>query len=427
MAQVVVIGAGYVGLTTAACVSSLGHHVSCVDIDQGKIDRLNSGRVDILEEGLESLVKEGLGTGRLRFVNSVDDVIADAEYVFLCVATPPQENGSADLSYLTTAVQDIAPKLSRGAVLINKSTVPVGTARMVQQLVSRTDVSVVANPEFLREGSAVADFMRPDRIVIGTDDQAAAIKMTSLYLTVPAPVVVTDPQSAELIKYASNSFLAVKLSYINSIADISEHVGADIKDVLLGMGFDPRIGEQYLRPGPGWGGSCLPKDTRALIHTAVEADTDIPVVRAAVESNEQQISRVARVIAGHRAGPLHGLTVAAWGLAFKAGTNDVRDSPALSVLGRLTERGATVKAYDPAFTMNDLNLSGIEVEDDPYAVCSGADVLVVLTEWPELRWLDFEKVIEAMAGARVVDTRNLLDRSQLVRLGFEYWGIGRGS
>jgi UDPglucose 6-dehydrogenase len=413
-------------LTTAACFSHLGHDVVCADVDVARVERLSraateEGVLPIVEEGLEQLVRDGLRHGRLRFVIGAAAAVADAEFVYLCVPTPQRDDGSADLSYVESAAAEIGPLLDSESIVVNKSTVPVGSTRIVQRALRRPDVYVVSNPEFLREGSAVHDFLHPGRIVIGADDQAAAIRVASLYLGVAAPLVVTDPRSAEIIKYASNAFLATKVSFVNAVAAICESVGADVNDVVLGMGYDDRIGREFLRPGPGWGGSCLPKDTRALLRIAEDAGYRFDLLKATIDVNEQQLDRMVDKLADAVGSPLDGVTVAVWGLTFKARTDDLRDSPALAVIQRLLDRGARVQAYDPTVR----SLEGIDVRPDPYAACEGAAVLAVLTEWDELRWLDFDKVASVMAAPRVVDTRNLLDRASLVRSGFNYRGVGR--
>ena len=426
MSRIAVVGAGYVGLTTAACFSHLGHDVVCADVDVARVERLSraateEGVLPIVEEGLEQLVRDGLRHGRLRFVIGAAAAVAGAEYVYLCVPTPQRDDGSADLSYVESAAAEIGPLLESESIVVNKSTVPVGSTRIVQRALRRPDVYVVSNPEFLREGSAVHDFLHPGRIVIGADDQAAAIRVASLYLGVAAPLVVTDPRSAEIIKYASNAFLATKVSFVNAVAAICESVGADVNDVVLGMGYDDRIGREFLRPGPGWGGSCLPKDTRALLRIADDAGYRFDLLKATIDVNEQQLDRMVDKLADAVGTPLDGVTVAVWGLTFKARTDDLRDSPALAVIQRLLDRGARVQAYDPTVR----SLDGIDVRPDPYAACEGAAVLAVLTEWDELRWLDFDKVASVMAAPRVVDTRNLLDRASLLRSGFTYRGVGR--
>ena len=422
MSRIAVIGTGYVGLTTGACFSALGHDVICADIDEEKIAGLQRGEVPILEAGLDNLVKEGIEAGRLTFVIGAAKAAADCEFAYLCVPTPQGADGSADLSYIQAAAAEIAPVLPAESVVVNKSTVPVGSTRVVERALGRDDVWVVSNPEFLREGSAVHDFMNPDRIVIGADNQSAAIKVASLYLGVTAPLVVTDPASAETIKYAANSFLATKISFINAVAAICEAVGADINDVVLGIGYDTRIGHEFLRPGPGYGGSCFPKDTRAMVKIAEEAGYDFDLLKGVIEVNEEQYDRTAEKAVDLVGGDIEGKTVAAWGLTFKARTDDTRESPSLAVLGRLAAKGAKIRAYDPAVSHA---LEDIEVLSDPYDVCDGADVLLVLTEWDEFKWLDLDEVKQRMATPAVVDARNLLDRSALRRRGFDYRGVGR--
>ena len=421
MNQVAVIGAGYVGLTTAAVLAHLGHHVVCADIDEERVEALTRAEIPILEAGLEELVREGLEGGRLSFVVGARNAVAGAEFVFLCVPTPQGADGRADLSYIHSVAEEIAPFLESEAVVINKSTVPVGSTRVVEQVLHREDVSVVSNPEFLREGSAVHDCLHPDRIVIGTDHQAAAIQVAGLFEGISAPVLVTGPASAETIKYASNAFLATKVSFVNAIANLCEAVGADVGDVVLGMGYDKRIGFEFLKPGPGWGGSCFPKDSRALVRIAEDAGYEFGLLKGVISVNEEQYERIVAKIA-RMAGTLEGATVAIWGLTFKARTADLRDSPSLAIAKRVHERGATVRAYDP--TVREA-LPDIEVFPDPYAACEGASVLAVLTEWDDFRWLDFGKVKEVMADPRIVDGRNLLDPPTMRNLGFAYDGVGR--
>jgi UDPglucose 6-dehydrogenase len=422
MTKIAVIGTGYVGLTTGACFAHLGHDVVCADIDADKIERLQRGEVPILEAGLDQLVREGLDGGRLRFVLGAAAAAKDCEIAYLCVPTPQGPDGAADLSYIEAAAREIAPVLPSEAVVVNKSTVPVGSTRVVERALGRDDVSVVSNPEFLREGSAVHDFLHPDRIVVGADDQSAAVRVSSLYLGVPAPVIVTDPASAETIKYAANAFLATKISFINAVAAVCEAVGADINDVVLGMGYDTRIGHEFLRPGPGFGGSCFPKDTRAMVKIAEDAGYDFGLLKGVITVNDEQFERVADKIEALAGGSVDGKRIAAWGLTFKARTDDLRDSPSLEVLSRLRQRGALIRAFDPAVQRQ---LEGIEVVEDAYSAVDGAEVLAVLTEWDDFRWLDVDKVAERMAARRVVDARNLLDRSAWTRRGFDYRGIGR--
>jgi UDPglucose 6-dehydrogenase len=428
--SIAVIGCGYVGLTTGACFAHLGHHVVCADIDEARVDALNRGEIPILEAGLENLVREGVSGGRLSFVVGAPTAVEDAEFVYLCVQTPQAPDGSADLSFIEAAAREISPVLRSETIVVNKSTVPVGSTRVVERALDRGDVFVVSNPEFLREGSAVHDFLHPDRIVIGAEDQSAAVRVASLYLGIAAPLIVTDPASAETIKYAANAFLATKISFANAIAAVCEAVGADINDVVLGMGYDKRIGSEFLRPGPGFGGSCFPKDIRALIHIAEEAGYEFDLLKGVVLVNEEQFDRVAEKAIEMVGGSMQGCNVGVWGLTFKARTDDLRESPSLAVVRRLRQAGANVRAFDPSIPVpveahKLAALDGIEVVGDPYAACEGADVLLLLTEWEEFKWLDFDKVAGLMAASRVVDARNLLDRESLRRRGFVYEGVGR--
>lgn len=421
-ARIVVVGTGYVGLTTGACLASLGHRVTCVDVDAAKVARLSAGRVDILEPGLSELVAHGLTGGTLSFVVRAREVVADADAVFLCVPTPMGAGGAADLRAVEDVVLAIADVLPSGCSVVTKSTVPVGTARRIRALLDRPDVPVVSNPEFLREGTAVSDFLGPDRIVVGSDTPGAAERVAELYAELDAPAVVTDAASAELVKYAANCFLAMKLSYVNSIAELCERFGADIESVTEGMGHDRRIGRSFLKPGPGWGGSCLPKDTSALLRMAESAGFGFGLLDAAIAENLAQRDRVIAKIARAVGGNLANARIGLLGLAFKAGTNDLRDSPALAVASVLCAHGAEVTAYDPAVAGEQ---PGMLVADSPYRVAKGADVVVVLTEWPEFRRLDWPYMAELMHGDTVVDTRNLLDPRTVLDAGLCWQGIGR--
>ena len=423
MSRVAVVGTGYVGLTTGAYLAHLGHDVVCADVVPEKVERLNRGDIPIFEAGLEELVREGLDGRRLTFLLGAEGAVEGVEFVFLCVPTPQGDDGSADMSYVQEAARQIGPRLRSDSVVINKSTVPAGSTLVVEQALGRDDVSVVSNPEFLREGSAVHDCLHPDRIVIGSVDHRAAIRVASLFEGLEAPLIVTDPASAETIKYASNAFLATKVSFVNAIANLCEAVGADVREVVLGMGYDKRIGFEFLKPGPGWGGSCFPKDTRALIRIGDEAGYDFSLLRGVVAVNEEQYERVVAKVERMVDGTLAGATVGAWGITFKARTDDPRESPSLEVVRRLQDRGASVRAYDPA--ASPAGLDDITRLDDPYAVCEGADVLVVLTEWDDFRWLDLDKVRSLMASPRIVDARNLLDPAVARRKGFRYEGMGR--
>jgi UDPglucose 6-dehydrogenase len=442
---VAVIGVGYVGLPTAATLAHLGHRVTCGDSDAAKVAMLEKGKVPIVEDHLEELVREGQAAGRLRFVTGAAAAAEGAEFVFLCVPTPQGADGSADLSYVEAVAEEIGPLLLPGTIIVNKSTVPVGSTLVVERVLGRHDVTVVSNPEFLREGTAVADSLHPERIVVGADDQAAAAKVGDLCAGTHAPLLITDAATAETIKYASNAFLATKLSFVNAVAGLCEAVGADVRDVILGLGYDKRIGFEYLRPGPGWGGSCLPKDTKALVHIAEQAGYDFSFLRGAIATNDEQFVRVVDKVRAAVGGKLSGSAIAVWGLTFKAGTDDLRNSPAVEVVQRLVEGGADVRAFDPTVVVPAgqksvavSGLSGTVTSDeraaltglvraypDAYAACEGAAAVVVLTEWDEFRWLDFTKVLAMMGTPVVVDARNLLDPAQLRRLGFEYTGIGR--
>ena len=417
---IAVIGAGYVGLTTGACFAHLGHKVTCADVVEAKVDSLQRGEIPIHEAGLEELVRAGMDNGNLSFVVDSEKAVRDAEFVYLCVPTPRTAEGPADLRYLTAAVQQISPHLQPGTIVVNKSTVPVGSTLLVEQALGRSDIPVVSNPEFLREGSAVDDFLHPDRVVIGSDDEAAASHVASLYVDCGAPIMVTDPASAETCKYAANAFLATKLSFTNAIAAVCEAVGADVNDVLLGMGYDHRIGREFLRPGPGWGGSCFPKDSKAIILIAEDAGYDFALMRGVIQANDEQFDRIVRKVESVTS--LDGATVGVLGIAFKAGTDDTRESPAIEVMKRLLAKGAMVKAYDPAVAS--LNLDGVDVVGSAYAACEGASAIVVATEWDEFTSLDFDRVGTLVAERNMIDARNLLDRNALTKRGFTYQGVG---
>jgi len=424
--RVTVIGAGYVGLPTAAVLAHFGHHVTLAERDEKRLATLRAGDSPIVEEGLGELLKAGVASRRLTFSPDAAVASANADVVFLCVPTPQGDDGSADLSYVLAAAREIAPSLKSGAIVVDKSTVPVGTAALVEEAMGRADVSVVSNPEFLREGTAVADSFNPDRIVIGSDDAAAASTVGELFSETRAPVVITDTATAETIKYASNAFLATKLSFMNAIAGLCEAVGADVRDLTLGLGYDKRIGFEFMNPGPGWGGSCLPKDTAALISIAADHGYDFSLLRGAVETNETQIERIVSKVDA-AVGGLNGKRVALWGLTFKAGTDDRRCSPAVDIAHRLQARGAVLSAFDPTVSVGDASpdLAGISLFEDPYSAASDAAVVVLLTEWREFRWLDFGRVFSEMASPSIVDARNLLDPSAMRKIGFTYVGIGR--
>lgn len=425
MAKIAVIGTGYVGLTTGACLAYLGHNVVCADIDESKIERLNRGEIPIVEEGLDRVVNEGLRSGNLSFVTDAAQASEGAEFHYLCVPTPSRPDGSADTSYLEAAIETIGPVLQADCIVVNKSTVPVGSASVVSDALQRPDIAVVSNPEFLREGSAVHDFLNPDRVVVGADDENAAARVAALYSRLNAPVMITDPVSAETIKYASNAFLASKLSFINAIANLCEAVGADVGDVVAGMGYDSRIGRDYLSPGPGWGGSCFPKDTEALTLIAEAAGYDFKFLKEVILANQEQYERTAQKVID-AAGQSNG-HVAVLGMTFKAGTDDLRNSPAIEVIERLVAAGLSVHAYDPTSPeparLGELGTK-VRICPDPYGAAQGASVLVVLTEWDEFKWLDFDKISEIMSGKKIVDGRNHLDPVMIKRRGFDYQGVG---
>ena len=444
--RILVVGAGYVGLTTAACFAHLGHDVICADIDRAKVASLSAGVVPIRENDLERLVSEGIARRRLRFVISAAAVAATCDFVFLCVPTPLRADGETELSYLMSALDSVANNLRSGAVVVTKSTVPVGTAPKIGAALGRTDVALASNPEFLREGSAVADFLAPDRIVIGAEDHAVAQRVAALYDSVDAPLILCDPTSAETVKYAANAFLAAKVSFVNALAAVCEAVDADVDAVLEGVGTDHRIGSAYLQPGPGWGGSCLPKDTRALVGVASDAGYVFDLLEGVIAVNEQQLDRVVAKVERVALGgtgtervasvgdelDLDGITVAVLGLTFKAGTDDLRGSPAIRVAERLRDGGARLVAYDPALggfeerpELEAQLPDGLVLSGSPLEAVRGSHVAVVLTEWPEFGALDWERAAGEMATARIVDARNMLDPDKLRAAGFLYEGLGR--
>ena len=437
--SVAVIGTGYVGLTTGACLASLGHRVVCADIDQAKVERLRRGEVGIREPGLSELVAEGVAAGRLSFVVGAGRAVAEfaeggtpVEVMFLCVPTPMGVGGVADLAAVESVVEEVREVLPAGCVVVNKSTVPVGTADRTSELLERRDVAVVSNPEFLREGSAVHDFLNPDRIVVGSNDsQDAAERVATLYARLGAPTVLTDAASAEMIKYAANCFLAMKLSYVNALAELCERLDADVTDVTEGMGYDRRIGQAFLNPGPGWGGSCLPKDVHALLQVADSADFEFRLLRATIDTNTRQFQRmvdkIRTAITGSKRGSVARKRIALFGLTFKAGTDDLRDSPALGVAALLRQAGAELVGYDPGVpaATTTIDSSLLETVDSPEKAAEGAQAVVVLTDWPEFRTLDWSTIGELAARRIVVDTRNLLDPAVLGRAGFDWVGVGR--
>jgi UDPglucose 6-dehydrogenase len=398
-----------VGLTTSIGLASLGHQVIGYDLDPVKVELLQAGKLPIHEPGLGEILIDVLGSGNLQSTSVLSEAVTDADFIFTCVPTPQDEDGSADLSYVISASSAMKDFLKSGAVVVTKSTVPVGSAQIVEDAISRSDVEVASNPEFLREGAAVHDFNHPDRIVVGARSNEVAQKVMDLYSKIDCAKIVTSQATAELIKYASNSFLAIKLSYVNDIAALCEAVGADSHEVLHGMGLDTRIGNRFLEPGPGWGGSCFPKDTKALESIANSYGVEMPLITSAIASNESAHKRVADRVADALGGSLSGKTIAVLGITFKANTDDTRESPAIAVVEHLVQSGAKVVAYDPMVTKHDL--AGMNLVDSAVAAASNSDALVVLTEWPEFRTLNSNEILKAMTGKVVVDTRNVLDQN----------------
>lgn len=410
MSKVGVIGLGYVGLTTAVGLAKLGHQVLGYDIDEGKVASLSMGQSPILEEGLEDKLQKSIESGTLVFASDPESLGSfGPDFVFICVATPQNGEVAADLSSIFSVVRQVEHFASPGTVLVTKSTVPVGTGEKIRAALSQTGFELASNPEFLREGSALKDFMEPDRIVVGASSLITAQKVMDLYSEIDAPKVLTTLESAELTKYAANSYLAIRLSFINDIAELSAKSGAKVDDVLLAMGLDKRIGPSFLRPGPGWGGSCFPKDTRALVSVAKDFYVELPVVSAAVLSNEKAFLRVATSIANLAGGNLSGKTVGVWGIAFKANTDDVRDSPAVNIIKLLIDMGASVRAYDPAAKAP--QIEGLVGCDSASEAATGADVLAVLTEWEEFAKQDPQEVAEVMRSPSVFDGRRILPPS----------------
>ena len=425
VARITIIGTGYVGLTTGACLNHLGHDVTCTDINWNKIAGLSRGRIPIHEDGLQTLVDEGSKQETLRFTVEINDAVASADFVFLCLPTPEKNDGSPDVSYIETASRDMKDHLNPDAVVVIKSTVPVGTSHVVEELLGN---SVVSNPEFLREGTAVSDFFHPDRIVIGAANMRAAHAVALLYDKLDTEFVFSNTRTAELIKYTSNAFLATKLSFINAMALICERVGADIDDLVEGIGHDPRIGNMFLQPSPAWGGSCFPKDTKALLSIAKDCNYDFKLLQAAIDTNDEQIQQVISKIEMAHGDALCDATVTILGLTFKANTDDLRQSPALRIVDKLLELGVKVRAWDPTVkdkTDSELIPQGIEICVSPLVASMGADVLVITTEWYELTQLDAKEVAQLMKKKAVVDTRNILPVDKWVEEDFDYQGIGR--
>jgi UDPglucose 6-dehydrogenase len=420
-----------VGLVTGACFADLGNQVVCIDVDEHKIAQLNQNAMPIFEPGLEEIVRRNRAAGRLSFTLSYADGLREAEFVFIAVNTPEGMEGEADLRHVRAAAQRIAEILDHDAVVVNKSTVPIGTGDLVASIVERhripgISVSVVSNPEFLREGSAVYDCQHPDRVVLGSQDQRAAEQVAQLYLSLRCPIIVTDLRTAEMIKYASNAFLATRLSFINEIASICDQMGADIKEVAEGMGYDRRIGHAFLGAGLGWGGSCFPKDVQALAHMASTHGTHPQLLRAVIDINRYQRRRVVHHLREWLGG-LDERAIGLLGLSFKPDTDDMRSAPSIELAHLLHNEGAYVRAYDPAAMENAQRLlPEVALCSDAYAVAQDADALIVVTEWNEFKQLDKLSIRELMRQPYVIDGRNIYDAEEMQRLGFTYWGMGRG-
>ncbi len=433
MKKITVIGTGYVGLVTGACFADLGNFVTCLDINEKRIADLRNGIMPIYEPGLDQIVERSYRAGRLKFSTDYAEALQDVEIIFIAVGTPSGENGEADLSYVETAVQSIAEVIEGPFIIVDKSTVPVGTGDWIDGMLQNHangktfEFSVVSNPEFLREGSAIGDFMRPDRVVLGSKNPRAVDIIEELYAPLRCPIVKTDIRTAEMIKYASNAFLATKISFINEIANICEKVGADVIDVARGMGLDNRIGPKFLNAGIGWGGSCFPKDVKALAHIAREYGTQPQMLEAVIRINQTQRLRVVEKLEA-LFGDLRGKEIGVLGLAFKADTDDMRESPAADIIGCLVQKGAIVRAYDPEAMIQAKRLlpAAVTLCENPYQVVENADALVLATEWNEFKQLDFRKVSKLMAQKVVIDGRNLWDPQPLTGLGFRYFGVGLG-
>ncbi|MGQ0583464.1 MAG: UDP-glucose dehydrogenase family protein [Reyranella sp.] len=432
--RIAMIGSGYVGLVSGACFAQFGHDVVCIDKDAAKITLLRKGEMPIYEPGLDKLVTDNVRAGRLDFGTNLGDAVGNADAVFIAVGTPTRRgDGHADLSYVYAAAAEIADAIRGYTVVVTKSTVPVGTGREVSRIIREarpaTDFDVASNPEFLREGAAIEDFMKPDRVVIGVESQRARDVMAAIYRPlnlIQTPMVFTNIETAEVTKYAGNAFLATKITFINEIADLCEKVGADVHDVARGIGLDGRIGRKFLHPGPGFGGSCFPKDTLALAYTAREANAPQTIVEQVIEVNNARKKRMANKVIDFCDGSVAGLTVGVLGVTFKANTDDMRDAPSLDIVPALMAAGAKVVAFDPEGMKEAARmLPGVTFATTAYEAASGADVLVVITEWHEFRGLDPRRLKEVMRQPRIVDLRNIFDPHEMRGQGFAYEGIGR--
>ena len=433
MKQICVVGVGYVGLVTAACFADLGNKVVALDVDEQRVENLKKGIMPIYEPGLEELVKRNVKGGRISFTTSYKEALEGAEFAFIAVGTPSGVDGNADLKYVESAARSIAENMTAPVIIINKSTVPIGTGDWVADIVKSAqpkpiDFAVVSCPEFLREGSAIADFMSPHRNVIGSLDLDAANKVAQLHLALRAPIVITDLRTAEMIKYASNAFLAAKISFINELADVCEAYGADVKEVAAGMGYDARIGRHFLDAGLGWGGSCFPKDVQALVFMEKEKGLNPRILNDVVDVNYDRRKSVAVSVQSMLDGDVKGKTIGLLGVAFKPNTDDMRDAPSVDISEALLKAGAKVRAYDPvAMDVARPMMKEVEFCNDPYEVAQDSDALIVVTEWNEFKQLDLEKVKDLLKTPVVFDGRNIYDPVRMKELGFTYQAIGRGS
>lgn len=431
MKNICVVGTGYVGLTTGVCFADLGHSVTCIEIDLHKLELLRSGKSPIFEPGLEEVQERNMRAGRLRFTDDYAVGIPDAEFIFITVGTPMGEDGSADLTYVKAAARSIGQYLRSGSIIIDKSTVPVGTGDMVENIIAEhagPDVKfdVVSNPEFLREGSALSDFFKPDRIVLGAKNREAAQRVAALHETLGAPIIITDLRTAEMIKYASNAFLATRISFINEIAQICERLGADVREVARGMGADKRIGPHFLEAGVGYGGSCFPKDVLALYHMAASAGCHPQLLQAVMDINSDARKRFVKKVETVL-GDLEGRVIGVLGLSFKPNTDDMREAPSVDIINSLLKKGARVKAYDPvAMARAEELLPTVTFTATAYDVSKDADALLLVTEWNEFKQLDWQRIKRYMRQPVVIDGRNLYDPREMRNLGFIYWGVGRG-
>jgi UDPglucose 6-dehydrogenase len=431
MKQICVVGVGYVGLVTAACFADLGNRVTALDVDEKRVENLKKGIMPIYEPGLDELVKRNVKAGRIQFTTSYKDALQNAEYAFIAVGTPSGKEGEADLQYVESAAKSIAKNMSAPLVIINKSTVPIGTGDWVSDIVKNAqpkpiEFSVVSCPEFLREGSAIADFSSPHRTVIGSMDKDAANKVAHLHLPLRAPIVITDLRTAEMIKYASNAFLATKISFMNELADLCERVGADVKEVAAGMGYDARIGRHFLDAGLGWGGSCFPKDVEALAFMAKEEGLNPRILNSVMEINYERRTAAVAGVERMIGGSLQGKTVGLLGLAFKPNTDDMRDAPSIDIAEALIKAGAKVRAYDPvAMHVARPLLPGVEMFDDSYKMAETCDALMVVTEWNEFKHLDLERVKSLLNTPVIYDGRNIYEPSRMKEMGFTYRAVGR--